>query len=249
RSDGAPAAEGVLDRRLAEDEVGIAGIERESRRSRPRRRRVLSQPGDELAHGSVELEPDVRLAPLRRVGAARPALLDAQRRAAPRERIQAAARDQDLEDTEQEDIARRRCGHCRFDGSQRGHEGGEIPRGVESRRGLTKRLRVRIRAEPLDELPIRHAPLVETLARPLVVLGRGLDQKGVPLTGANATAEGLLRRGRGVALPEKSLDDHWTAACRAGRPIDLAHRDAVRRANEGALADTIERRQYFVSRG
>src|SRR5207247_68320 len=80
------------------------------------------------------------------------------------ERIQAAARDQDLEDTEQEDIARRRGGHRRFDGSQRGHEGGEIPRGVESRRGLTKRLRVRIRAEPLDELPIRHAALVETLA-------------------------------------------------------------------------------------
>ena len=243
RRDGAPAAERVLDRRLAEDEVGIAGIERESRRSRPRRRRVLGQPRHKLAHGSVELEPDVRLAPLRRVGTARPAFLDAQRCSAPREGIQAAARDQDLEDTEQKDIPRRRCGHRRFDGSQRGHEGGEIPRGVEGRRGLTKCLRVRIRAEPLDELPVRHAALVETLARPLVVLGRGLDQKGVPLTRANATAEGLLRRRRGVALPEESLDDHRTSACRAGRAIKLAHRDAVGRANECALADAIERRE------
>src|SRR5204863_7184059 len=117
--------------------------------------------------------------------------LDTQRRPAPGQSVQAAARYQDLEDTEQEDIPRRRCGHRRFDGSQRGHEGGEVPRGVQSRRGLTKCLRVRIRAEPLDELPVRHAALVDTLARPAVVLGRGLDHKAVPLTGANATAEVL----------------------------------------------------------
>src|SRR4029077_13362175 len=90
RGDHAPPAEGVLDRRLAEDEIGVARIKRERRRTRTRRRWVLGEPGHELAHGAIELEPHIDLARLRRVRTARAALLDTERSATTRERVQAA---------------------------------------------------------------------------------------------------------------------------------------------------------------
>src|SRR5438874_63526 len=104
-------------------------------------------------------------------------------------------------------------------------------------------------AEALDELPVRHAALLEPLARPLVVFGGGLDEKRAPFASADAAAEGLLRRRRRVALPEERLDDHRTAAGRAYRAIELAHRDAVRRTDEGALTHAIERCDDVLARG
>ena len=97
RGNGTPAAESVLDRRLAQDEIGIARIQRERRGPRAGGRGVLCEPRHELAHRPVELEPDVHLARLRRVRPACAAFLDTKRRAASGERVQAAPRDEHLE--------------------------------------------------------------------------------------------------------------------------------------------------------
>jgi len=67
------------------------------------------------------------------------------------------------------------------------------------------------------------------------------------LSRADAAAERLLRGDRCVTLPEERLDDHRTAAGRAGARVELAHRDAVRRPDERALPDPIERAKHFVS--
>jgi hypothetical protein len=210
---------------------------------------MLSEPKHELADRSIELEPDVYLARLRRMGASRSALLDPKRRAASGESVQAAARDEDLQHAQDEDVAGGRCRHRGLDRSQRGHEGGEIARRVQGSRGLAERLRVRIGSEPLDELPVRHATLLEALARALVILARGLDEERMALAGADPAAEGLFRRGRGVALPEECLDDHGAATRRAGRSIELPHRHAMGRADERALAHPVERGNDLVARG
>ena len=97
RRHGAPPAEGVLDGRLAEHEIGVARIQRERGRPRTGRRGMLRKPGNELAHGPVELEPDIRFARLRRVRPAGAAFLHTKRRATSGERVQAAAPDEDLE--------------------------------------------------------------------------------------------------------------------------------------------------------
>ena len=247
--DGAPSAEGIFDGGLAKDQVGIAGVQGERGRSWTRRRRVLRQPGDELADGPIKLEPDIHLARLRRMRAARAALLDAKRCGTPGKRVQTAARDEYLEHTQHEHVAGGRRLDRRLDGSQRGHERGEIARRVQGRRRFAEGLRLGVGPEPLDELPVRQAPLLEALARSLVVLGRGLDEEGVPFAGADAAAEGLLRGGGRVALPQEGFDDHGTAAGRAGRSVELAHRDAMRHPDEGAFSDAIEPGKDLVSRG
>ena len=71
----------------------------------------------------------------------------------------------------------------------------------------------------------------------------------MPFACADAAAEGLLRRGGRVALPQEGFDDHGTAAGRAGRSVELAHRDAMGRPDEGAFSDAIERGKDLVSRG
>src|SRR6266850_6542971 len=95
--DGRPTAQRVLDRRLAEDEVGLPRLELDDV---PRSRRLLRQPRDELAHRALVLEPDVGLARLRGMPAARASLLDAQRRAVSGDSVEAAARDDRLEEAE-----------------------------------------------------------------------------------------------------------------------------------------------------
>src|SRR5207245_3901109 len=107
----------------------------------------------------------------------------------------------------------------------------------------------RLGSESLDELPVRHATLLEALAGALVVLARGLDEEGVPLARADPAAEGLFRRGRRVALPEEGLDDHGTTARRTRRSVELPHREAMGRADERALADPVERGDDLVARG
>src|SRR2546427_604471 len=113
---------------------------------------------------------------------------------------------------------------------------------------LAERLRVRVGPEPLDELPVRHPAFVEPLARFGVVVVRGFDQERAPFAGADATAESLLRGHRRVALPEEGFDDHRTTARRAGRAVELAHRDAMRSADERALSHAIERGEDLVAR-
>ena len=76
RGDRRPPAEGVVDRGLAEDQVGVARIEREGARATARRRHVLGQPAHEVADRALELEPHVDLARLARVRTASASLLD-----------------------------------------------------------------------------------------------------------------------------------------------------------------------------
>ena len=191
------------------------------------------------------------------------ALLDAERGVATGEGIETAARDQDLDKTETQHTAGRgvKAGRTpeaggtafnRFDGLDRpqgGHERGEVARRVERRHALTERLRRGIAAEALDKAPERKAAPLEALARFLVLVARRLDQQRAPLAGADAATKSLLRRRGRVAFPEESFDDDRPAAGRAGRPVELAHRDAVRGADEHALPDAIERREDVLGRG
>jgi len=63
--DSAPATQSVLHRRLAEDEVGVTGIEvQHAARGHGWQSRPRLQPRHELADGPVELEPDVDFARL-----------------------------------------------------------------------------------------------------------------------------------------------------------------------------------------
>ena len=189
----------------------------------------------------------VDLARLRRVRAPRATLLHTKRRAASGQGVQAAPGDEHLEYTQNENIAGRRRGHRRLDRAQRRDERRQIPRCVQRRGALAEGLGVRIGTEPLHELPVRHAAGLEPLARLLVVLGRGFDEERATLASADAAAERLFRRGGCVAFPEERFDDHGSAACRAGRAVELAHRNAVRRPDERALSHSIERREDFVA--
>ena len=74
--DGGPSAEHVFDGRLAEDEVGVARVERDGAGASARGRRVVREPCDELADRALELEPHVDLARLARVRTASASLLD-----------------------------------------------------------------------------------------------------------------------------------------------------------------------------
>ena len=71
----------------------------------------------------------------------------------------------------------------------------------------------------------------------------------MPFAGADAAAEGLLRGGGRVALPQEGFNDHGTAAGRAGRSVELAHRDPMGHPDEGAFSDAIERGKDLVRRG
>jgi len=126
RGDGRPSAKGILNRRFAEDQVGVSGVESEHSRARPRGRGMGSQPRDQVAHGAVELQPDVHLPGLRGVRTASAAglrgvrtagavLFHAQRRAVRGRRVEPAARHEDLERAEHEQIARGRLRQGRLD--------------------------------------------------------------------------------------------------------------------------------------
>ena len=210
---------------------------------------VLREPRDELAHGSLVLEPDVDLACLRRMTAARAALVDAERRSVPGDRVQTAAGDDRFEQAELEQALRPGVADRRLDRAQRGHQRGDVARRVQRGDGLRQRLRGRIGAEALDELPVRHAPRLEPARALLVLVVDRLDEEGAALARAHAAAEGLLRRHGRVALPEERLDDHRAVTCRAMRGVELAHRDAVRRADEHAVGNALEPREDLVERG
>ena len=210
---------------------------------------MLREPGHELAHRPIELEPDVDLARLRCVGAARATLLHAKRRAASRQRVQAASGDDRFEQAELEQALRPGVADRRLDRAQRGHQRGDVARRVQRGDGLPQRLRGRIGAEALDELPVRHAPRLEPARALLVLVVDRLDEEGAALARAHAAAESLLRRHGRVALPEERLDDHRAVTCRAMRGVELAHRDAVRRADEHAVGNALEPREDLVERG
>ena len=239
--DRAPTAEGVLHRRLTQNEVRVARVEQEPAARRGRAVLVLREPRDELAHGALVLEPDVHLARLRRVTATRAPFVDAEGRAVTGDGVQAATGDDRFEQAELEEALRRGVSDRRLDGAQRGHERGDVARRVQRGDRLAQRLRRGIGSESLDELPVRHAPRLEP-ARALLVVGVDrLDEEGAALTRAYAAAEGLLRRHGRIALPQEGLDDHRPVTGRAVRTVELAHRDAVRRADEHAVGDALER--------
>ena len=87
-ADHRPAAERVVHRRLAHHQIGLALFERDDV---ARADGLLREPGDELTNGALVFEPNVELARLRGMAAARPALLDAQRCAMPGDGVQPAA--------------------------------------------------------------------------------------------------------------------------------------------------------------
>src|SRR3982074_2675646 len=203
---------------------------------------VLREPRDELADGALVLEPGVHLAGLRRVAAARAALVDAERGAVPRDGVEPAAGDDRLEQAELEQTLRGGIGDRRLDRAQRRHQRGDVAGRIERGDGLPQRLGGRIGPEALDELPVRHAAWLEAARTLLVVVVDGLDEEGAALAGADTAAEGFLRRHRRVALPEERLDDHRPVTRRAVRAVELAHRDAVRGADERAVGNTLERR-------
>ncbi len=155
--DRAPSSERVLYRRLADDEVGVPRIQEQAAARGRRAMLVLREPCDELANGALVLEPDVHLARLRRVAASRAPLVDAQRRAVAGDRVQATPRDDRFQQAELQQTLRGRVSDRRLDRSQGGHERCDIARRVQRGDRVPQRLRSRIRAETLDELPVRHA--------------------------------------------------------------------------------------------
>ena len=242
--DGAPSSERVFDRRLAHDQIGVTRVEQEPTARRGRAVLVLGEPCDELANGALVLEPDVHLSRLRRVPAARAPLVDAQRRAVAGDRVQPAAGDDRLEQAELEQALRGGIRDRRLDRAQRCHERGDVAGRVQGRDGLAQRLSRRIRAEALHELPVRHTAWLEPASALLVFAVDAFDQKGAALARADAAAKCLLRGHRRVALPEECLGDDRSMARRAVRAIELAHRDAVGRADQRAVGHALERGEH-----
>src|SRR5439155_2293987 len=96
--------------------------------------------------------------------------------------------------------------------------------------------------------PVRHAARLDA-SRALLVLGIDrFDQKRPAIARADTAAEGLLRGHGRIALPEERLHDDRRTARRAARAVELAHRDAMRRADERRIGDTLERDEELVRR-
>src|SRR6202171_5687425 len=142
----------------------------------------------------------------------------------PGDGVEPAPGDDRLQETELEQTLRGGVGDGRFDRAQRRHQRGDVARRVERGDRLAQRLRGRIGAETLDELPVLHAPALEAPRSLLVVVIDGLDEEGAALARADAATERLLRRDRRVALPEERLHDDRTVTRRAVRAVKLAHR-------------------------